>query len=77
MKEKIYVIDRIEGSFAVCECMITGEKAEINIKNLPSDIREGDIIRRDGGGYVIDPDLSKQRLADLTARMNTLFKRGI
>ena len=71
-----YIIDRIESGIAVCECMTTGEAVEINTKNLPGDAREGDVIREDTeGSYIIDIALSKQRLADLTARMNALFKR--
>jgi len=73
----VYIIDRFEGSVAICERMETGERVEIDAKNLPGDAREGDVIRRDGDEYIIDLAQSKQRLADLTARMNRLFKRDL
>jgi len=75
--QKTFIIDRIVGNVAVCECLTTSERVEISTKSLPADAKEGDAIREDSENtYIIDIALSKQRLADLTARMNTLFKRG-
>ena len=74
--EKTYIIDRIENNKAICECVVSGVKIEINTKNLPADAKEGDAIRKDSENtYIIDLALSKQRLADLTARVDMLFKR--
>lgn len=73
--EKTYIIDRIEGDIAVCECTQTGERLKFNTKNLPCDIKEGDVIRKDTENiFAIDIAQSKQRMANLTSRMNSLFK---
>jgi len=73
-----YIIDRIVGNIAVCECKDTGEQVEINTKNLPDDCREGDIIREDGEStYIIDLAASRDRLAEMTSRMNSLFNRKL
>ena len=76
--EKTFIIDRIVGEIAICECMSSGRQIEIGIKNLPGDVREGDIIREDGEStYIIDLALSKQRLAEMTSRMEALFRRKL
>jgi hypothetical protein len=74
--EKIYLIDRIAGEKAVCECLKTGEIIELAAKNRPKGAKEGDIIRLlPEGDFAIDHELTNQRLQNLTNRMNNLFKR--
>jgi len=54
---------RIEGNYAVCETL-SGELVDIPLKNLPSDIAEGDRLRRVNevsGTYTLDttsPDIT-------------------
>ena len=73
-----YIIDRIESGIALCECMSTGEKIEINEKSLPKTAREGDVIHQEGeNAYIVDTAMTEQRLAALTARMNSLFMRDL
>ena len=76
------VIDKIENGISVCECLETGERIEIPINSLPADAKESDIIREDKKNtesgksiYVIDVALTKDRLAEMTDRMNRLFAR--
>lgn len=69
------IVERIEGSFAVCE---TPEKTFINIElaKLPPQVKAGNCLVPNGeGGYVIDyaeEERRRKKVRDLTAK---LFKR--
>ncbi|MCL2574736.1 MAG: DUF3006 domain-containing protein [Defluviitaleaceae bacterium] len=74
----VYVIDRIESGVAALENMETSERIEVDIKNLPEDIREGDVVRKEGDTeYIIDLALSQRRRTELTERMRMLFRRNM
>jgi len=68
---KKYVIDRIEGEIAMCECLETGENIEIT---PPDGAREGDVICFVDGTYEIDHDETKKRHAVLNARLQRLVR---
>lgn len=59
-----YIIDRFEGKFAVCE---TSELKFVNIlkKDLPKDVKEGDVLEFDGKKYVLDIDETKKRKMEI------------
>jgi len=71
----VYIIDRIENGIAVCESLETGGKLEVEAKDLPKRAKEGDTIRDDGGTYLIDAALTKQRKSELSDRLDRLFKK--
>ena len=71
-----YIIDRIESGIAVCNCMTTGEDIEIPVSELPPRSKEGDVLIKSDSGYVFDAELTAQRRANLTDRMNRLFDRS-
>lgn len=52
--ERILVVDRIENNIAVCEDRKSGEILEINITNLPTEIKEGTVLKYEKGVYKID-----------------------
>ena len=72
----VYVIDRIENSIAVCESLDTGDKLEITVSDLPKGVKEGDMIQKDGDGYVVNAEATKQRKAELSGRLDRLFKKN-
>lgn len=59
-----YIIDRFEEEFAVCE---TSELKFVNIlkKDLPNDVKEGDVLEFDGKKYVLDIDETKKRKMEI------------
>jgi hypothetical protein len=69
-----FIIDRIESGIAVCNCMATGENIEVSLSELPLRIKEGDAIAKNKDGYVYDKKFTRKRLADMTDKMNRLFK---
>lgn len=63
------IIDRFEGDYAVCE---RADRTTVDILRveLPSQARVGDVIQRDGAGWVIDSSATAarhKRIADLAA----------
>ncbi|MCL2024747.1 MAG: DUF3006 domain-containing protein [Coriobacteriia bacterium] len=54
--DQTLTVIRIEGNYAVCETL-SGELVDVPLKNLPSDIAEGDKLRRvneASGTYTLD-----------------------
>lgn len=69
-----FIIDRIEGTYAVCE---TENKTfvNINVSELPADIHEGACILHDECGFKIDSNTESERSARINNLMNSLFKK--
>ena len=73
MMEKQLVVDRFEENIAVCEDRDTGKTYNIELKNLPQDVREGDIIKLENGKYVKD-EKEKEEISDrINEKMNNLW----
>lgn len=73
--ESIFVVDRIEGKYAICENRNTGEMSEIEVSQLPQDIKEGSVLKLENGKYVID-DKTKEEIQDrITDKMNRLWNK--
>ena len=50
----LYTLDRFEGNFAILENRSTKKMTDIPISNIPSNAKEGDILKLSNGSYVID-----------------------
>ena len=50
----MYTLDRFEGDFAILENRNTKKMTDIPISNIPSNAKEGDILKLSSGSYVID-----------------------
>ena len=57
-----YVVDRIEGDYAVCENQETGEMEDIELLLLPADVDENDVLiyDEDLDEYTIEEDETSQ-----------------
>ena len=73
--EVTYIVDRIEGDFAVCECQETGDMVDIPKKLLPKGLREGRIIKKEGEVYTIDHEATKQRRKYMEEKTQKLFEK--
>ena len=67
------IVDRIESGFAVCEGE-GGVFTRIPISELPLGVREGDCLRPDGDGYIIDKEETARRRAALKSLFDRLKK---
>ena len=73
----VYAIDRIVGKVAVCECIESGVTMEIAADSLPTQAREGDIVRLgQDGRYIVDVAATKERRDSLNRRLQRLFDKG-
>ncbi len=70
----IYTIDRIEGSFAVCENMKTLKIENILLTTLPHDIKEGTVLKFENGIYFIDDEYKKIREKQILDKVNKVWK---
>lgn len=72
-KIEIYVIDRFEDEFAVCENQKTREMINIPISSIPKEAKEGDCIKLENGIYVIDEEETKKNAERIQRKMD-MFK---
>ena len=68
----MWIIDRIEPPFAVCEQSETGEWRNLPLDSLPA-VREGDVLRESAEGFCVDEDETRRRRKKNAARMKRLF----
>ena len=62
-----YSVERIEENIVLCEDD-DGNVVKIKLEDLPKGIREGDIIAKTDGGYIVDADeteLRRRKMAEL------------
>lgn len=70
----IYVIDRFEGNYAVCENRETQEMKNINIYELPENIKEGDVLKYENGKYILDIDLKQTIEERIKEKTQNIFE---
>ncbi len=70
---KKFIIDRIEEYRAVLECE-NGDSAELDIKSLPKNIKEGDVLYFEQGSYFLDKGETEQRRQKIKGLMDSLFE---
>ena len=68
-----YAVDRIDNEVATLESIIDGSKINILIKDIPFDIKEGDILVFDGEKYFKDDKLKNERIKNIREKMNRLI----
>jgi len=68
-----YIIDRFEGSYAVCEDE-KGNMINIEIAHIPRDAKEGDVLMRVVEHYAIDINETQIRKAKIQKMMEELWK---
>lgn len=56
-----YALDRIEENIAILENIETGERRKISIFNLPQNIHEGTILKKENNTYLIDTKEEEKR----------------
>ena len=70
-----YCIDRIEGEIAILEELITKEIIEVNINQLPPNIKETNIVTLINDTYILDEVEEEQRRNSIQSRFNKLRKK--
>lgn len=68
------IIDRFEGTYAVCEKQSNGEMIDIKKSKLPNHAKEGDYLVVEGESIKIDPKKRKEREARISQLMDDLWE---
>ena len=71
-----YAIDRIEENIAILENINTKEKLEININELPKEIKEGSILVFKDNKYIIDEAEEENRRKIILEKFNKLKRNS-
>lgn len=72
-KEKILVIDRFEGDYAVCENRETLLIENIELSKLPKDIKEGDVLKYKDNQYELDVQAKTEIELRIQEKMKDIF----
>lgn len=75
LETTFYSIDRFEENFAICENLSTGEFINIEKNLLPSDIKEGTILKYENNKYTIDFTKTIENQKEIESLVNNLFKK--
>ena len=70
---KRFTVDRFEGDKAVLECE-NGETAVFERRALPKNIKEGDVLRFDGGSCYLSAEETAKRRKKIRRLMDSLFE---
>lgn len=70
---EFWIVDRIEGGFAVCEGT-NRTTVDLPLSKLPAGIKEGDVIRLDGGVYQIDKEETQRRREENRRLLESLLE---
>lgn len=67
-----YIVDRLEGSVAVCEDE-SRTFVDIDVERLPDGVRTGDILVEEEGVFTLDKLATEKRRAEIAALQNELW----
>ncbi len=69
---KRFTVDRIEEDKAVLECE-NGECVTLEVKSLPKNIEEGDVLCFEENSYFLDKEETEKRRQKIKSLMDSLF----
>ena len=69
---KRFTVDRIEEDKAVLECE-NGECVTFEVKSLPKNIKEGDVLCFEENSYFLDKEETEKRRQKIKSLMDSLF----
>ncbi len=67
-----YALDRIEEDIAILENIETGKLIKISIFNLPQNIHEGTILKKENNTYLIDTKEEEKRRRKIQEKFKKL-----
>lgn len=69
---KRFTVDRIESDKAVLECE-NGDCVTLELKSLPKNIKEGDVLCFEENSYFLDKEETEKRRQKIKSLMDSLF----
>lgn len=70
---ELWIVDRIESGFAVCEGA-NRTAVDLPLSELPAGIKEGDVIRLEGEAYQIDREETERRREENRRLLESLLE---
>ena len=70
---KRFTVDRIENDKAVLECE-NGDCVTLELKSLPKNIKEGDVLCFEENSYFLDKEETEKRRQKIKSLMDSLFE---
>ena len=69
----MYIVDRIEGAYVVCE---KEDKTFVDIEKamFPIDVKAGDVVYEENGRYLIDTEQTEKRSETIRKLMDSLWE---
>lgn len=67
------IIDRIEGNIAVCE-KEDGSFVDIDVKELPADAKQGDVVTIENGTSYVDKEETSERKKNIEDIMKDMWE---
>jgi len=68
-----FTIDRFEGNMVILEDRKTGKMLNVNKNEIPSEVVEGDILKRINGKYIIDNNKTQEISDRIKKKMDDLW----
>ena len=72
-----YVVEKIEENIVVLESLNDQNKKEVQLSELPENIKEGSILTYENEVYKKDEELEKQRRTSIKNKFDLLKKRKV
>lgn len=69
---KRFTVDRIENDKVVLECE-NGDCVALELKSLPKNIKEGDVLCFEENSYFLDKEETEKRRRKIKSLMDSLF----
>lgn len=69
---KKFTVDRIENDKVVLECE-NGDCVALELKSLPKNIKEGDVLCFEENSYFLDKEETEKRRKKIKSLMDSLF----
>ena len=68
----IYIVDRIENNIAILENKETKEIVNISLDILPSNLKEGNVLKYENNTYILDTKEEERRKLIISEKFNRL-----
>ncbi len=69
-----FVVDRIEKDIAVLENIVNNDVIEVNVNELPNNVKEKDVVKLDNNKYVLDIKEKEERINRINEKFEMLKK---
>lgn len=73
IEASLLTVDRFEGDIVVLEDRKSNKMINVKKEDLPSDIKEGDVLKKINGKYFIDKDFTQEISERIKKKMDDLW----